>query len=273
MAASRTPSAIGMRDLALSARHDRCPAAVSLSRNGSRPSLVLPSRPTVVGAVSIELSTASSAASTTASNSASSPRPLTRGPARSRAVPVGPAGGGRGQEDLAAAVVRRRAGAGQAEPDPPGQPGAAGASRPGRRSPPRRCTSRPAGPATSAGAGSSRPTGTPSTVSRLRSPKLVSSSTATVYAVRGHPGRGADAALEAQAGHARAGADGALRRRLRRCRARPAPRRGRPARRSASTCIRRQSLRNESSHSPTTGITTSSATAACCSSAISQAAS
>src|SRR4029079_11873416 len=42
---------------------------------------------------------------------------------------------------------------------------------------------------------------------------------------------------------------------------------------AAPTCIRRQSLRKESSHSPTTGITTSSATPRCCSSAISQAAS
>ena len=42
---------------------------------------------------------------------------------------------------------------------------------------------------------------------------------------------------------------------------------------SAVTCIRRQSLRNESSHSPTTGMTTSSATPGCCSSAISHAAS
>ncbi len=41
--------------------------------------------------------------------------------------------GGRGQEDLAAAVVGDRAGAGQAEPDPAGQPCAAAARRPGRR--------------------------------------------------------------------------------------------------------------------------------------------
>ncbi len=40
-----------------------------------------------------------------------------------------------------------------------------------------------------------------------------------------------------------------------------------------STCIRRQSLRNESSHSATTGIMTSSATPGSPSSAISQAAS
>ena len=42
---------------------------------------------------------------------------------------------------------------------------------------------------------------------------------------------------------------------------------------SAVTCIRRQSLRNESSHSPTTGITTSSATPPSRSSSIWQAAS
>ncbi len=42
---------------------------------------------------------------------------------------------------------------------------------------------------------------------------------------------------------------------------------------AVSTCIARQSLRKESSHSPTTGITTSPATSGCCARAIWQAAS
>ncbi len=91
-----------------------------------RDSLVLPSRPTVVGAVNIEFRTASSAASTTAANSGSSARP----PSGARSgclVAVQPHPGAERHEDLAAAVVRHRTGAGQAEPDPPGQPGARGA--------------------------------------------------------------------------------------------------------------------------------------------------
>ena len=82
-------------------------------------------------------------------------------------------------------------------------------------------------------------------------------------ALGGDPGGGADAALEVEARHAR-------------CRPRPRPRpAASPPPREASaaacaartssavTCIRRQSLRKESSHSPTTGITTSSATSGC----------
>ncbi len=56
-------------------------------------SLVFPSRPVTVGAVNIELRTASSAASTTAANSGSRARPVTTGvpsglPFRSSRIPV-----------------------------------------------------------------------------------------------------------------------------------------------------------------------------------------
>ena len=77
---------------------------------------------------SIELSTASSAASTTASNRSSSVAagddrlPSSQAPSRSVRRPVETR-----EEDLAAAVVGDRAGAGQAETDPAGQPGAVGA--------------------------------------------------------------------------------------------------------------------------------------------------
>ena len=72
-----------------------------------------------------------------------------------------------------------------------------------------------AGCRTAAG-GSSRPTGVPATTSSSRTPKFVSSRTATVWPVGGHPRRRTDAALEAQAGHAGPGADRALVRRCRR---------------------------------------------------------
>ena len=71
---------------------------------------------------------------------------------------------------------------------------------------------------------------------------------------------GPDPALEAQAGHPGARADRTLGRR-RRSSPRDASAASWAARTSSAvTCIRRQSLRKESSHSPTTGMTTSSAT-------------
>ena len=181
--------------------------------------------------------------------------PATASPSRSSAQ-----AGASGQEDLAAPVVGGGAGAGQAEADPAGQPRAAGAvdRRVGDDDADARAR-RAAGSAAGHG-GSSRPTGTPATVSRSRSPKFVSSSTPTVWpggmtrddvpmpplkprqdmpvpaATAPSSGGGADAARREGRAHA--------------------PR----ARRSVDTCIRRQSLRKESSHSPTTGITTSSAT-------------
>ena len=229
---------------------------------------MLPSRPTVVGAPSIELSTASSAASTTASNRSSSAAPGDRG------VPSAACRRGRRGRSCEAArkisplpwwavePVRARPSpirrASRAQPAP--STGASVTTTPmhepaGRGGP-------------SSAPGSSRPTGTPSTVSRSRSPKLVSSSTATVWPAGRDPRRRADAALEAEAGHPGAGADRALGGRRRR------PARGQRRRvRGAHVVGRRpacarQSLRNESSHSPTTGITTSSATPACCSRAI-----
>ena len=78
--------------------------------------------------------------------------------------------------------------------------------------------------------GSSRPTGTPATTSSSRTPKLVSSSTATVWSLD-PPGGGADAALEAEAGHAGAGARRPPPRGARSRRGWPAPPRGRRARR------------------------------------------
>ena len=83
MAASRRRRPSGCGPSRSRARH-RAGRAAQQPRRPRRPvspSLVLPSRPTVVGEPSSELSTASSAASTTASNNGSRPRPATGGPA------------------------------------------------------------------------------------------------------------------------------------------------------------------------------------------------
>ena len=74
---------------------------------------------------------------------------------------------------------------------------------------------------------------------------------------RHHPGRGADAALEAQAAHPGAGADRPLGRSLAAGRARAASSAALTS--AAVTCIRRASFRKLSSHSATIGMITSSA--------------
>ena len=162
------------------------------------------------------------------------------------------------QEDLAARVVAGAAGAGQPEAGPAGEPLAAGGvqrpvgdddddARPGR-----------AGDRAPRRGGSCAPTGTPATVSRSASPKFASTRTPTVWPDGHDPRRGADAALPAEAASCP-------------CRRRPRPRRAAgtvptearaadSASRTSSwvTCIRRASLRNESSHSATSGMITSS---------------
>ena len=137
-------------------------------------------------------------------------------PSRSSRIPVPNA-----EEDLAAAVVGDRAGPRQPEPDPAGQPRAGGAvdRRVGDDHPDARAGGCRSG-ATAAGP-SSRPTGTPATTHSSRTPKFVSSSTATVWPSGGDPGGGADAALEVEARHPGAGPDRALRRRRGRRRVRP----------------------------------------------------
>ena len=152
---------------------------------------VLPSRPVTVGACSRLLSTASSVASTTAAKNGSRARP------RDRRRPVGAVAarraqpGRRGEEDLAAAVVRGRAGPGQARARPAGP--AAGRPRRvqrrvGQHDDDARAGRRRPGRTRPAAAGSSRPTGTPSMVSRSRSPKFVITSTPTVCAGPARPG-------------------------------------------------------------------------------------
>ena len=224
----------------------------------------------------MEFSTASSVASTTASKSGVEPAPGHRGGPVGPPVAVGAAGRCRTPRKISPLPWwATEPGAGQAEPDPARQPGAGRAvdRRVGHHDADAGTGGRSV-PGASAPGGSSRPTGTPSTCSSLaRTPKFVISSTATVWPVGGDPRRGADAALEAEAGHAGAGPDRALGRR-RSSTPREASAASHAARTSSAvTCIRRQSLRKESSHSATTGITTSSATSGCCSSAISHAAS
>lgn len=172
-------------------------------------------------------------------------------------------------------MVGDRAGAGQAEPDPAGQPGAGGAVDGGVGD--GDAEAEQAGVAGPVGgldrwSVSSGPTGTPATTSCSRTPKLVSSSTATVCpsAVTRDdvPMPPLKPRQDMPVPAPTAPSSGAS----------PDPREASAASRaartsSAVTCIRRQSLRCESSHSPTTGITTSSATSACSSSSISQAAS
>ena len=211
----------------------------------------------------MESSTASSAASTTASKRSSSRRPATAvrrpgAPSRSkRHVGRG------GQEDLAAAVVGGRPRPCEPEPDPAGEPGAVAAGD--RRVGDDDADARPGGAAGPPSApGSSAPTGTPATVSRLRSPKLVSSSTATVCPsgvtrddVPMPPLKPRhDMPVPAPTAPSSGGAGAAARER-------PPRRVPAPHVSAVSTCITRQSLRNESSHSPTTGMTTSSATPEC----------
>ena len=70
--------------IALGAGHGRAPSSRSRTVAGSSPGLLLPSRPTVVGAPSSEFRTDSSAASTTASKSGSRARPATRSPGTAR---------------------------------------------------------------------------------------------------------------------------------------------------------------------------------------------
>ncbi len=260
-------------DRALSFRPRPCSRSSRTTVSGSSPSLVLPSRPTVVGDISSELSTDSSAASTTASNRSSSPRPPSRGPS-SRTVPSRSVRAVvlDGQEDLAAAVVGGRAGAGQAEPDPAGQPLAAGRVD--------RCVGDDdadagAGRLRRAGRppGSSRPTGTPSTVSRSRWPKLVISSTATVWP----PGVTRDEVpipplkprhdMPGPADPTAPSSGGAAE-------PRDASAASWAARTSSAvTHIVRMSLRKESSHSATTGTKMSSTISGCRSSSSSNAAS
>ncbi len=120
--------------------------------------------------------------------------------------------------------------------------------------------------------GSSRPSGSPATVSASREPKLVSSRTPTVWPAAVtrdevpmpplKPRQ--DIPVPAPTAPSAGGS--------------PAPRDASAAAWAARTsspltCIRRQSLRWESSHSPTTGITTSWATRPSRSISISQAAS
>ena len=203
------------------------------------------------------MSTASSVASTTPANSGSRSRPCTAGHRRRRAARH-PQPGREREEDLAAAVVRGRTRCGPAPARPGGPAAGSPRGRPARRSRPPRCTS-PAGGGTGVvggGSGSSRPTGTPSTVSRPCSPKFVMTSTPTVCPAAVTRRRRTDAALEAQAAHAGAGSDRAFRRRGRPVRDRAG--RSAAATSSRSTCMRRASLRKLSSHSATTGMMTSS---------------
>ena len=221
-----------------------------------RPRATRPRGPSTSGAAQSALSTASSVASTVGGEQ------RRRGPRRrtttSRAARLGarpPARRREREEDLAAAVVRDRAGAREAEPGAAREPlelrraerrvgREHGDAAPGRRA-------RGSAPA----AASARPTGTPSTRRSGAEPKFASTSTPTVAPRLGHDAaRGADPALPLEADHAGAGADRALRDRARRARPR-AP--GRAS--AASTCTIAASLSQLSSHSPTTGITTSSA--------------
>ena len=216
---------------------------------------MLPSRPVVVGAVSSELSTASSAASTTASNRSSSARPETTAPS---------------SQDEPSRSARR-----VVETPRKISPLPWCAVEPVRASPsPIRRASRAQSALIDrcvgdhdADARAGRPLG-------VRRPRAAAARRDAVdgqplalaevgeqqdrhgVPVGRDPRRRADAALEAQAGHPGAGADRALRRAASPRRARPARRACAAATSSCSTCIRRQSLRNESSHSPTTGITT-----------------
>ena len=195
-----------------------------------RDSLVLPSRPTVVGAVNIELGRPPR-------RPRRPPRTAGRGPAAERRpvrrlVAVEPHPGAERHEDLAAAVVRHRPGAGQAEPDPPGQPRAGGAvdrgvgdddpdARPGRLS-----------GAEGAG-GSSRPTGTPATTSSSRDAEVGDQQHGDRVPLGGHPRGRADAALEHRGGTA-AAADAATLCASSVARAPRSPRKRSVARRSAS---------------------------------------
>ena len=179
---------------------------------GSRPSLVLPSRPTVVGAASIEFSTASSVASTTASNSGSRPAP---GDARARAR-VAPSRSARAVVEAARKIsplpwwavepVRARPSpirrASRAQPAP--STGASVTTTPMHD---------PAGRwrAVGAGSGSSRPTGTPGDGQPRAARRSWSAAAPRPCGPSGVTrDDGADAALEAEARHAGAGADRAL---------------------------------------------------------------
>ena len=130
----------------------------------------------------------------------------------------------------------------------------------------------PAGLAGPASSGSSRPTGTPSTVSRSREPKFVIRSTATVWP----PGVTRDEVpmpplkprhdmpVPEPTAPSAGGVVDPRDASASSCAARTS---------SAVTHIRRQSLRKESSHSATTGMQTSSATSGCRASSSSHAAS
>ena len=192
------------------------------------------------------LRTASSVASTVAAKSGSSSRVVE--PCRAAAAPVE-----NGEEDLAAAVVGDRARARQAE---------AGAARDALEL--LRHERRVGGDDGDAAAGRARAPGsarvaeqarrpaTPSMRSVAREPKLASTSTPTV-ARRRDAARRADAALPVEARSCPC-----RRRRAPSATTSPAARGERAAASAASTWTTRASLSQLSSHSPTTGMTTSS---------------
>ena len=134
MAASSTPSSIGIRTsrqrgsparsctAALMPRPDRAAAAAPARRRRGCRARCCPTCPITVGAASMELSTASSLASTTAAKSGSMRTPRHDGCRRQPVVATDLDPGRRRHEDLAAAVVGHRSGAGEPEADPPGQP-------------------------------------------------------------------------------------------------------------------------------------------------------
>ena len=260
MAASSTPSAIGMRTDRLSRRARPCSRSRRTTVSGSSPSLVLPSRPTIVGDISSELSTDSSDASTTASNRSSSPRMPSRRPSSStvpsrsvRAVvltarKISPLPWCAVEPVRARPSPTRRASRSQ----PSGSTGAsvtttpmhepAGFSGPahvlGQQPPDRHAVDGEPGPLAEVGhQHAPRRCGRPGR----------------------HPRRRTDPALEAQAGHPGAAAHRPLFRRGRRADARRAPPSWAARTSSAVSHIVRTSLRKESSHSATTGTQMSSA--------------
>ena len=170
----RLPAA-GCRGSRPSARGENPPHGIGRDRV-----LDVPDRPVTVGAISSELSTASSLASTTASKKGPRSAPVMTGRRAARGLPGPPAFRWRRPGNLSAAMVGDRARPGQAQADAAGQPLAGRVIERGVGQHDADAGSL-AGLRTLAGraeAGAARP-GSRATVSRSALPKFVSSSTPT----------------------------------------------------------------------------------------------
>ena len=243
---ARASATVGLRD------------AAGRPRRTAAPSERWPATPTVVVAASRLLSTASSVASTAAAKYGSRSRPgdrrAGRRPGRAARADRSP-GPGRSRRSPWCAGA---AGAGQPEAGPAGQPLAAGRVQRPVGDDDARCTTRPARRPGASGGRSCAPTGTPATVSRSASPKFASTSDADGVAGRARPAtpcrcrpssRSRSCPVPAPTAPSSGGSTVPTE-------ARAADSASRTS--SWVTCIRRASLRNESSHSATSGMTTSS---------------